>query len=147
MARVLVIDDDAELLALMTGALERFGFDAAGSLDGRAGMRALAADLPDLVVTDIVMPGQEGIETIIALKRLPSPPRVLAISGGGCFGRIGMLTWAAELGADEVLAKPFRMATLVATACRLLGQPEPDVLTHQLSLPGFAPPPIPHAVQ
>jgi DNA-binding response OmpR family regulator len=142
-AKVLVIDDNVELLALMTGALERSGFDVVGALDGGAGLSAFAALLPDLVVTDLVMPGQEGIETIIALKRKPNPPKVLAISGGGCFGRTGMLTWAAQLGADEVLAKPFRMGVLVTAVSRLLGQAEPSALVHPLAVPGFAPPPIP----
>jgi YesN/AraC family two-component response regulator len=72
------------------------------------------------MVTDIVMPEMEGIATIIEAKRCSPETRVIAISGGGKYGRSdNFLQWAAELGAAEVLAKPFAMSSLIVAA-RLL---------------------------
>jgi CheY-like chemotaxis protein len=72
------------------------------------------------VVTDIVMPNQEGIETIMQLKRLERPPRVIAISGGGRRGGQDFLQWARHLGADAILPKPFRTSELIEIARTLL---------------------------
>jgi len=78
------------------------------------------------VVTDIVMPDQDGIATILDLKREARPPKLIAISGGGQYGRTCYLEWATHLGADEVLRKPFRMSALVEAASRLLAERSPS---------------------
>lgn len=122
MLPVLVIDDDPALISLMMSAFSRQGFETYSAANGCIGTRLFDAYHPRLVVTDIVMPEKEGIETIMDLKRSVDPPKVIAISGG----RVGChyLRWAKELGADEVMLKPFPMAALVAAGCRLLGVPD-----------------------
>jgi DNA-binding response OmpR family regulator len=81
---------------------------------------------PDLMVTDIVMPEMEGIGTILEARRSSPQTKVIAISGGGQYGRSkSFLEWASELGADEVLAKPFRMSSLIMAARVVLDQPPP----------------------
>lgn len=120
--KVLVIDDDPYLLPVMVEALNRCGFAALAAEDGNAGMRMFAAERPALVVTDILMPDKEGLATILDLKRNPSPPKVIAISGGGRLLGNDFLRWAKHLGADEVMAKPFLMSALVATAREVLAQ-------------------------
>ena len=113
---VLLIDDDPDLLRLMRGAFERDGWRVKAAEDGRVAMKAFEADPPRLVVADIIMPTQEGIETIMAMKqRRPDVP-IVAISGGGRLGGVDFLKLARRLGADATLAKPFRMDELVALA-------------------------------
>jgi DNA-binding response OmpR family regulator len=81
---------------------------------------------PDLLVTDIVMPEMEGIGTILEARRSAPDTKVIAISGGGHYGKSkSFLEWASELGADEVLAKPFRMSSLIMAARVVLDQPPP----------------------
>jgi CheY-like chemotaxis protein len=117
---VLVVEDDPALLDLMTSAFRRAGFGVHGARNGREGVTLLAALQPDLMVTDIVMPEMEGIGAILEARRHAPATRVIAISGGGHYGRsCDFLGWASELGADEVLAKPFRVSSLI-TAARLV---------------------------
>ena len=118
--RVLLIDDDAALLGLMAQAFADAGYTIRTAENGRKGLLALDSYHPDLVVTDIVMPEMEGIGAILQIKRRPRPPKIIAISGAGPGGRRDYLSWARHLGADEVLAKPFRMSQLLALADRIL---------------------------
>jgi len=118
--RVLLIDDDAVLLDLMAHAFSTAGYTVRTAENGRKGLVALDDYQPDLVVTDIVMPEMEGIGAILQIKRRPGPPAIIAISGAGPGGRRDYLSWAKHLGADEVLAKPFRMSQLVSLASRLI---------------------------
>lgn len=114
---VLIADDDPDLLKLITGAFTRAGYRAYPARNGRLAAQLVRALKPDLLVTDIVMPEKEGIATIIETKAVAPDTAVIAISGGGAFGRAGaFLQWATELGADEVVAKPFAMSQLLAAA-------------------------------
>jgi len=110
---VLIIDDDPALLRLMSMAFKAEGFSTVEADNGRKGIRMAGAHRPDLVVTDIVMPDVEGIGAIRAIKSGARPPKVIAISGGGRSRGADYLAWAKHLGADEVLAKPFRMSELM----------------------------------
>jgi DNA-binding response OmpR family regulator len=118
--KVLLIDDDAALLGLMAHAFAAAGYATLTAENGRKGLQLLEAYRPDLVVTDIVMPEMEGIGAILQIRRKPRPPKIIAISGAGPGGRRDYLSWAKHLGADEVLAKPFRMSQIVAVANRLV---------------------------
>jgi len=121
-AKVLVIDDDPRISTLIAFSLARQGFSVSTAENGRTGLSLFESQRPDLVITDILMPDMEGIETILALKAGATPPKVIAISGGGRRAGRDFLSWARHLGADEVLPKPFRMSALVAMAHSLLGQ-------------------------
>jgi DNA-binding response OmpR family regulator len=118
--RVLLIDDDLALLGLMADAFTAAGYTTRTADNGRKGLLALETYEPDLVVTDIVMPEMEGIGAILQIKRKPRPPKIIAISGAGPGGRRDYLSWAKHLGADEVLAKPFRMSQMMALASRMI---------------------------
>ena len=114
---VLVVEDDPDLLKLITTAFARAGFKAYSARNGRLGVQLLRALKPDLMVTDIVMPEKEGIATIIEAKAAAPNTAVIAISGGGAYGRSeNFLQWAEELGADEAMAKPFPMSQLLTAA-------------------------------
>jgi CheY-like chemotaxis protein len=122
MARMLVIDDDPSVRSLVSGLLEACGHSVVVAENGRAGMRAFEKDRIDLVVTDIVMPEQEGIATISAIRRLSPTVPILAISGSNTVGRYGDYLHAAEvLGASATLPKPLRPDDLIETIDRLLG--------------------------
>jgi DNA-binding response OmpR family regulator len=118
--KVLLIDDDPALLWLMGQAFQAAGYKTLTAENGRQGLRMLDAYKPDLVVTDIVMPEMEGIGAIMQIRRKASPPKIIAISGAGPGGRRNYLSWAKHLGADAVLAKPFRMSQIVALSDRLI---------------------------
>lgn len=111
--KVLIIDDDPALLRLMSMAFRNAGYSTLSADNGRAGIRMASTQKPDLVVTDIVMPDIEGIGAIRAIKDGAAPPKVIAISGAGRGRGNDYLSWARHLGADEVLAKPFRMSELL----------------------------------
>jgi CheY-like chemotaxis protein len=115
-AKVLIIDDDPVLLDLMTSAFRAAGYQTRAAENGRKGLELLDGYGPDLVITDIVMPEMEGIGAIMAIKRKPRPPKVIAISGVGRLRYGDYLTWASHLGADEVLAKPFKMSDILKLA-------------------------------
>lgn len=119
--RVLVIDDDDALLKLTSTVLKRAGYEVVLAHDGYEGLKRHAEHPAQVVVTDILMPGMEGIATIMALRRLDHPPRILAMSGGGAYRRSEYLEWALALGADAVLSKPFRIAALIEATDRLAG--------------------------
>ena len=117
--RVLLVDDDADLLALMDAAFTQAGYATRTATNGRHALSVLKTYRPDLVVTDIVMPEMEGIGAIMAIKRDPNAPKIIAISGAGPGSRRDYLKWAKHLGADETLAKPFRMSEMLALAGRV----------------------------
>jgi len=119
---VLVIDDDHEMVRQMMATFTNAGWRARGSFDGDTGLAAFRNDPTDLVVCDIIMPGREGIETIMTLRQASAAVKIIAVSGGLRLGASTVLTLAAHLGADEVLAKPFRPSALLALAAGLVGQ-------------------------
>ena len=120
---VLVIDDDLALLAQMSAAFDAAGFRTFAAANGRTGAQLARSASPDVVVTDILMPDQEGIATIIELKAMPRPPKVIAISGGGRLASSVVLNWAGHLGAEATAAKPFPIQDLVELTKRLLSGP------------------------
>ena len=122
--KVLLVEDDPDLLNLLTAAFVREGFETYCAKNGRIGVDLLTTLKPDLMVTDIVMPEMEGIAAILEARRASPHTRVIAISGGGHYGKSqNFLAWAHELGADEVLAKPFRMSSLITAARLVLDRP------------------------
>ena len=119
MTTVLVIDDDPTLRTLVCTALEHAGYTAIPAADGSAGMAHLAGTVVDLVITDVYMPGQDGITTIRRLRReYPTLP-VIAMSGGSRAGNLNEV--AVALGARLALAKPFRPQGLLDAVHTVLG--------------------------
>jgi DNA-binding NtrC family response regulator len=119
---VLVIDDDSTVREIVREILEDAAFEVVTATNGREGMRLFQSLTPALVITDIIMPEQEGIETITLMHQQRPDARILAMSGGGRIGNADVLEIAHRLGANEILAKPFDPDELVATARRCLGE-------------------------
>ena len=113
MATILLIDDEVLVRQTLGHTLTDSGHTVVYAGDGVEGLQQMRAVNPDLVITDIVMPNQEGIETILALREISAALPIIAISGGGRAGSPNFLDAAAALGATRVLRKPFGTATLL----------------------------------
>jgi sigma-B regulation protein RsbU (phosphoserine phosphatase) len=130
-ARVLLIDDDADIRAVLTLTLRRAGLEVAAAVDGADALDKLAAELPDVIVLDVMMPRMDGFET---LRRIRGQPRTAHLP-------VLMLTAKAQLadrmagferGADDYVAKPFEPTELVARVRSLLKRTEQTRLTSPL---------------
>jgi DNA-binding response OmpR family regulator len=118
-ALVCVIDDDVRVRQAVCDILRHAGFLTVDAADGEIGLKLVEEKRPSLVVTDIVMPNKEGIETIQALKgRFPTLP-ILAMSGSYA-PAVNFLELARHLGADDCIAKPFKPSDLLLKIRNLL---------------------------
>jgi CheY-like chemotaxis protein len=123
MAVVIIADDEAQVRAFLSAALARAGYDVLEAVHGGEALERACGAAADLVITDIVMPEMEGLETIMTLRRMRPGVKILAISGGGRIGPRDYLAAAARLGADHVLEKPFSAAALLDVVRALIGPP------------------------
>jgi DNA-binding response OmpR family regulator len=121
MARILLIDDDDALRSVMAKSLTYAGHVVVQAADGRQGLELSRATHIDLVVTDLVMPVQEGVETILKLRREQPTLPVVAISGGVSNSDV-YLNIASKIGARRVLPKPFTPQELISLIAELLPQ-------------------------
>ncbi len=108
MARILIIDDEDELRSMLRQMLEQAGYEVTEAVNGAEGIQLYEQGRPDLIITDIIMPEKEGVETIIALRRADPDLPIIAISGGGRLDATDFLTMTKKLGARRTLSKPFR---------------------------------------
>ena len=120
MLRVLIIEDDEQMRVLLGQAMQWAGYSVVTAENGRLGQQLFEEQPADLVITDLIMPEQEGLETIRSLKLQCPEVKIIAISGGGRIGPGAYLPAAMELGADLVFAKPFDIKELVSSAGDLL---------------------------
>ena len=107
MSAILVIDDDSQVLQVLSEMLRLEGHEVTMAENGREGMTCFDKDEFDLVITDIIMPDREGLETIADLRQRSKSLPIIAISGGGRSGSMDYLETARYLGADTTLSKPF----------------------------------------
>ncbi|HLJ20796.1 MAG TPA: response regulator [Stellaceae bacterium] len=121
MANILVIDDDEAMRRFVALALGRQGHAVAEAADGAEALKIMGERAIDLVITDLLMPETDGIETIMELRRLYPATKIIAISGGGEYqsGK-GFLRAAESLGADRTLMKPFQFQQLLPAVQALL---------------------------
>ncbi|CAK8718547.1 Response regulator receiver domain-containing protein [Candidatus Electrothrix aarhusensis] len=120
MRNILIIDDDEQMRNLLCRAMEYAGFEVEAAADGRKGLRLFEENSYDLVITDLIMPEQEGMETITFLRKNHPDVKIIAISGGGRIGPETYLPAALELGANAAFAKPFPIDELINTVKELL---------------------------
>src|SRR5215469_6038390 len=120
MNSVLVIDDDPVFCSVVEGILEKDGYAVEAVGDAQSVISRFDETHPDRVMVDILMPGKEGIATILELREANPDARILAMTGGGNFAAGDMLRIAELLGADSSLKKPFEPAALLATVKRCL---------------------------
>jgi DNA-binding response OmpR family regulator len=119
MAQILLIDDDDMLRGVLAKALGHVGHTVIQATDGQLGVELARAATLDLVITDLVMPVQEGVETILALRREHPALPIIAISGGLSNSQL-YLEIAEKIGAKRILPKPFTPQELNAVIDEVL---------------------------
>lgn len=120
MSRILLVDDQVEFLSVQRQLLENAGHTVVTATDGFKALAAVETTEFDLVITDIIMPGKEGLETIMELLRRHPLLKVIAMSGGGSVGAWNYLELAEKFGALCTLEKPFNEAKLLAAVDMVL---------------------------
>lgn len=120
MKKILIIDDEPDILVMLKKMMERAGFMVQMAANGEEGLRNFYEDLPDLVITDIIMPEKEGLEIIREMKRKRPGLKIIAISGGGRISAESYLETARHFGANHVFQKPFSQTEIVEAARTLL---------------------------
>jgi CheY-like chemotaxis protein len=120
MGEILIIDDDAGMRRTIVRILESAGYTALEAENGRIGLDKFLAQRPRLVITDLLMPAKDGLETIRDIRKSGLSTKILATSGGWRTAQLDFLGAAAEFGADMVLPKPFRSKDLLDAVGKLL---------------------------
>jgi CheY-like chemotaxis protein len=113
MKRVLVIDDDEGVRLTLRHMLATNGYTVWTAADGLEGVELARECSADIVLTDLLMPKRDGIETIGILKQENPGLKIVAMSGGRRMGKGDVLEAAARSGADRVIAKPFDLVALL----------------------------------
>ena len=120
--RVLIIDDDQKLTALLAEFLGRFDFKVSAAADADAGLRALKSVQPDILILDVMLPGMDGFGICRKVRETSRIPIIMLTARGDVMDRIVGL----ELGADDYLPKPFEPRELVARIQAVLRRGKPD---------------------
>ena len=120
MAKILLIDDDPTLLSLEAQILTAAGHEVATTANGKEAVQLFASSPFDLVITDVIMPEKDGLETISHLRRKHPKLKIIAVSGGGMVKSEDYLEIARKLGAAQTLSKPFAADQLLKAVDKVL---------------------------
>ena len=130
MAKLLIIDDEEDIRIVLRQILERAGYEVDVAADASEGMDLLRASGADLVITDIIMPGKDGVQTVYDIRMEFPNTRIIVISGGGnvkpmeyepaAIATTAYLASATAAGADLALTKPFEREELLDAVKGLL---------------------------
>jgi DNA-binding response OmpR family regulator len=118
--KILIIDDEPMIRHMVARILDRAGYPTVCAANGAQGIACFYRDQPALVITDLIMPEREGIETIRHIRRERPNFPIIAMSGSTRQDGADFLAMARELGASEILRKPFEPADLLACVTRCL---------------------------
>jgi DNA-binding response OmpR family regulator len=120
MAGILVVEDDPALRGMLKEALEKRKYVVITAGDGREAIAKFRPSVVDLVITDLLMPEEDGLMVIMKIREMKPSVKMIAISGGGKAGPGSYLLMADKLGADLVFPKPFLPSELVHKVKELL---------------------------
>ncbi|MDG2307156.1 MAG: response regulator [Candidatus Binatia bacterium] len=124
MARVLVIDDSATVREMARMALEPAGHEVLQAANGRVGLEVQRVLACDVVITDLIMPEKEGLETILELRREWPQLKIIAVSGGSAvLDKRDLLHAARSFGAGQTLSKPFTARQLIDSVSQAVSPP------------------------
>ncbi len=120
MATILLVDDDNQVRDMLKKVFVMEGYEVIEAADGVQATELYDPGIVDLVVTDIVMPEKEGLQTIREIRQVNPEARIIAISGGGRIKPEDYLDWAGRIGVDQTFTKPIRRAEILAAVGELL---------------------------
>ena len=125
MAHILVIDDEQNLREVLQKILTAEGHTVNTAENGKIGLELFKQDVYDLIITDIIMPEQDGYEVISAIRKKSPDPKIIAVTGGSRRMDVNDLMPTARcLGAEKVIAKPINYEALKLVVKELLESPE-----------------------
>ena len=113
MPKILVIDDEPQIRSLIKTFLTRSGYEVDEAGDGIEGVERMKANPADLVITDLLMPKQEGLETIRQIRKDFPDVKIIAMSGGSQLTVMDFLPIAEKFGAVKVFHKPLDFTAMV----------------------------------
>lgn len=129
-SKILIIDDEEDVRIVLSMTLKRAGYSVLVAADGREALELLDETTCDLVITDVIMPGMDGVAVVEELRRRSPEVPVIVISGGGnpspsendagAIATTAYLASASRVGADRTLTKPFDRDQLLSTVETLL---------------------------
>jgi CheY-like chemotaxis protein len=125
MPGILIVDDEKDLREMLKISLLRRKFTVYEAENGKDAINHFKPSITDLVITDIIMPDEDGLKVIIKLRELKPLIKIIAISGGGKAGPGSYLNLAKALGADAIFSKPFSITDLIAKIEELLAIEQP----------------------
>ena len=114
MAGILIVEDDGDLREMLKMSLLHRKYTVIEASNGKEAIAKFKPSIVDLVVTDIIMPDEDGLKVIMKLREVKPNIRIIAISGGGKAGPGNYLNLARALGADEIFPKPFSVQSLLS---------------------------------
>jgi DNA-binding response OmpR family regulator len=120
--QILIIEDDFAIRDLILQTLTKAGYEVIGAEDGVEGLNLFRENNPELVITDIVMPQKEGLQTIIELRQASPTVKVIAMSGGGRYSNTDYLKLAQKFGARRTVTKPFMREEMLTAVREVLAE-------------------------
>ncbi len=130
MAKILIVDDEEDVRIALKQVLERAGYEVSVAATGNEGLDLMKRDAADLVITDVIMPGIDGITTARKIREKYRDTRIIVISGGGkaapdpyepdAISTRSYLASASSAGADRTLTKPFDRKEILRVVRNLL---------------------------
>ncbi|HZL76758.1 MAG TPA: response regulator [Bacteroidales bacterium] len=125
MPGILIVEDNRELREMLKESLTRKRFTVQEADNGKDAIIHFKPGVTDLVVTDLIMPEEDGLKVIMTLREIKPSIKVIAISGGGKAGPASYLNMAKALGADAIYYKPFSVNEMILKIEELLEIEQP----------------------
>lgn len=121
MPGVMIVEDETSLREMLKEALEKRRYTVITAADGREAIAKFRPSVINLVITDLLMPEEDGLNVIMSIKKIKPETKIIAISGGGKAGPGSYLMIARKLGADHVFSKPFLPSELLQKVREIIG--------------------------
>ena len=118
--KILVIDDDELIRMTCRNILKKIECTVIEAENGVKGLEQFRKESPSIVITDMLMPDKEGLETISEIRAGNLSVKIIAMSGGGSTQNMNFLNLAKKMGADMILSKPFKPDDLLAAVRNVL---------------------------
>jgi CheY-like chemotaxis protein len=125
MPGILIVEDNQELREILKESLNRKRFTVQEAENGKDAIIHFKPGVTDLVITDLIMPEEDGLKVIMKLREIKPSIKVIAISGGGKAGPASYLNLAKALGADAIYSKPFSVNEMIEKIEELLEIEQP----------------------